>query len=188
VRAQIAVVRRIAARLRAEALGMRDRVQPTRYAVRGLVQPRSRVDTALAPWPVAPPPSTITPMSTASLHAAAADVVTAGQAFSGSVAASDPTAALADGLDALASSLHIAAHACRQAVTASVPQTTSHSSSGARYRQARENWPTSTLPSNERLARMLGSLHDAAGAIRAAADHCVQARDAVDAARNGSSS
>jgi hypothetical protein len=126
-------------------------------------------------------------MSIASLHTAAAGVVNAGQGLSAATD-TDDVAALADGLDALASSLHGAAHACDRALSASVPQAMSRGSICARYREAREQWPTSTPPSNERLAAVLASVHDAVRALRTAADHCAQARHAVDAARNAAKS
>jgi hypothetical protein len=90
--------------------------------------------------------------------------------------------ALAGELDHLADTLRVVAQACERATTRVVPPAGPDVSVCRRYQCAVAGWPFTSPPSYERLAMLLGSLHDVAGALRVAAGRCDHARNAVDTA------
>ena len=90
--------------------------------------------------------------------------------------------ALAGELNQLADTLGVVAQACERAATRVVPPAQRDNSAARRYQRAVTAWPATARPSYERMAVLLGSLHDVAGALRVAAGRCEHAKNAVDAA------
>jgi hypothetical protein len=91
-------------------------------------------------------------------------------------------AALADELDHLADALGVVAHACERAATRVLPPAGHDVSVCRRYQSAVASWPSTPLPSYERLAMLMGSLRELAGAVRVATCRCEHAKHALDAA------
>jgi hypothetical protein len=104
------------------------------------------------------------------------------EALEARVVRGDDIAALAGQLDQLAGTLRVVAQACERGTTRVVPPARLDVSVSHRYQSAVARWPFTPPPSYERLAMLLGSLHDAAAALRVAAGRCESAKDAVHAA------
>lgn len=96
-----------------------------------------------------------------------------------------PAASLPDELDAVAAALSAAAGACDDVARRVLPAGAHDESICTRYDRAARAWPISPPPSRERIAAILGFLHDAEGAARQAAARCEQARRSLDHALRG---
>jgi hypothetical protein len=112
--------------------------------------------------------------------AAAHDLLVAAKVLEQSDHGGDP-AALPGELEALGEALRVAGRACQKSAFRVVPGAQPLDRGiCSRYQRAAASWPTSPLPSYERLAAALASLHEAADAARQAARRCDRAREAVD--------
>ena len=97
------------------------------------------------------------------------------------------TASLPDEVDAVAAALSAAAGACDDVARRVLPAGARDESICSRYDRAARAWPVSPPPSRERIAAILGFLHDAESATRQAAARCEQARRSLDHALGGAS-
>jgi hypothetical protein len=84
-------------------------------------------------------------------------------------------------LEELGVVLRLAAEVLDRAAERLVPTVESTYRACDRYRAAIASWPTTPVPSYERLAGLLATLHDARAAVRGAATKCDGADRAVRA-------
>jgi hypothetical protein len=97
-------------------------------------------------------------------------------------AAREPTSpeAVVAGLDDLAATLAALDRSCMLAAAVRIPAGDGHDGICERYRRAASRWPGSgPVPSYERLAAILSSLHSTAATLRAATKRCRHARDVL---------
>jgi hypothetical protein len=111
--------------------------------------------------------------------AAEHDLLVAAKALEHADHGSSP-AALPGELERLGDALRAAGRAYEKSISRVVPSAQPLDRGiCSRYQRAAASWPTSPPPSHERFAAALGTLHEAADAVRLAADRSDQARQAV---------